>query len=106
MSMTPFKKAIAGGVTATILATSVVALSSTTASAQWRGRGGWGGPGIAAGVIGGLAVGALAAGAYNRPYYAPAPAYGYYPYGAAYRSPYPYGGGCYYQPQRAWNGYR
>jgi hypothetical protein len=92
--MTPFKKTIAGGLAALTLATSVVALSSTSASAQWR-RGGWG-PGIAAGVIGGLAVGALAAGAYGpRYYYGP----------AAYPYPYPYGG-CYYAPQQVWNGYR
>ena len=90
--ITPFKKAIAGGLAALTLATSAVALSSTTASAQWR-RGGWGGgPGFAAGVIGGMAAGALAAGAYG-PYYAPAP------------YPYPYGG-CYFAPQQVWNGYQ
>ncbi len=58
-NITPFKKAIAGGLAALTLATSIVALSSVTASAQWRGRG-WGpGPGFAAGVVGGLAVGGL-----------------------------------------------
>jgi hypothetical protein len=97
-SMTSFKKVLASGLTATLLAASVVSLSSTNASAQWRGRwgggwrGGWG-PGIAAGALGGLAIGALAAGAYG-PYYG-APAYGY-----------PYYGGCYYAPQRVWDGYR
>ena len=92
-NITPFKKAIAGGLAALTLATSIVALSSVTASAQWRGRG-WGpGPGFAAGVVGGLAAGALAAGAYGPCYYGP-PAY-----------PYPYGG-CYFTPQRVWDGYR
>ena len=90
-NITPFGKVIAGGLAGLTLAISVVALSSTTASAQWRGRGG--GPGFAAGVIGGLAVGGLAAGAYGPYYYGP-PAY-----------PYPYGG-CYFTPQRVWDGYR
>jgi hypothetical protein len=92
--MTPFKKAVAGGLAAVMLASSFVALSSTSASAQWR-RGGWGwGPGVAGGVIGGLAVGALAAGAYGR----------YYP---AYPYPYAYPpNGCYYAPQQVWTGYR
>jgi hypothetical protein len=93
--ITPFKKTIAGGLAAVTLATSLVALSATDASAQWR-RGGWGGggwgPGIAAGVVGGLAVGALAAGAYGPRYYGPPPVY--------------YPGGCYYTPQRVWTGYR
>lgn len=103
--MAPFKKTIAAGLTAVTLAASVVALSSTAASAQrWHGgwgwgRGGWGwGPGVAAGVIGGLAAGALAAGAagaYGPYYYAP----GYPYYGYSY-------GGCYYAPRQVWNGYR
>jgi len=59
-------------------------VSTVPASAGWRGGPGWGGPGwgpgyyygprrhnnggaVAAGIIGGLALGALAASAYNRP---------------------------------------
>ena len=52
---------------------------------------------VAAGVIGGLAVGAMigsAAAANNGPYYRPAPAY----YGPG--SP-----GCYWTRQRVWDGY-
>ena len=57
------------------------------------------GGGIAAGVIGGLAAGALiGAAAANGPYYAP----GYY-YGPA---PVYYGGaGCYWTHQRFWDGW-
>ncbi len=76
--MTSFlRKTLTGGVTALSLGALVVATSSP-ASAQWRGHrvGGWRGPGIAAGVIGGLALGALA----TRPYAYGAPVYEeYYP---------------------------
>ena len=76
-----------------MLATSAVALTPTEASAQWRHRGhGWGGGGIAAGVVGGLALGALASGA----------AGGYGPYHGAYDYGY---GGCYLTNQRVWDGY-
>lgn len=52
-----------------------------------------GGGALAAGIIGGLAVGAIigSAAAQNGPYYAPAPAY--------------YGPSCYWQHQRVWDGY-
>ncbi len=57
---------------------------------------------VAAGVIGGLAVGTMigsAAARNNGPYYQPAPAY----YGAGYYGPgYP---GCYLQRQRVWDGF-
>lgn len=67
------------------LAGATILASAGTADAGWRGRGhGWGGPGwgpgyyyapryrnngaaVAAGIIGGLAVGAIAAQAYNQP---------------------------------------
>ena len=53
---------------------------------------------IAAGVIGGLAVGAIiGSAAVHGPYYGP----GYY-YGPA---PAYYGGGCYWTRQRVWNGW-
>ena len=80
---------------ATIAITAVSA--STPAEARWRGGA------VAAGVIGGIAAGALIAGA-ARPYgyyggygYAPAPAY--------YGGPYAYGPPCYWQQQRFWDGY-
>jgi hypothetical protein len=96
---------------------SAAALKSATAhmavDAQWRGRwggrgwrGGWGGA-VAAGVIGGLALGAIASAPYA--YYGYGPSYGYAPYGYApptyygyYGAPY-YGSGYgYYGGQRPW----
>ncbi len=63
------------------------------AEARWRGGGG-----VAAGVIGGIAAGALIAGAANGGGYGPG--YGYYG-GPAYA----YGPPCYWQRQRFWDGY-
>ena len=76
------RKSLTGAVAAAGLAATVL-VTSAPASAQWRGHrhGGWG-PGIAAGVVGGLALGALAAGAARPAYGYPAPVYvdpGYYP---------------------------
>jgi hypothetical protein len=76
-SMTVLRKSITGALAALTLGATVAA-TATPASADWRGhRGGWhgghqrgwGGP-VAAGVIGGLALGAFAANAGPR-YYAP-----------------------------------
>ena len=75
---------------------------TATTDVRWRGRG-WGGGAFAAGVIGGLALGALAA---PPVYYAAPPAYyGYYGYGGPYYggaaySYYGYGSGC-----RVYGGY-
>lgn len=82
------KKTALGALAAATLVGSL-ALSVTDASAHWRGRyyrgGGWG-PGIAAGVVGGLALGALATRPYYYdPYYAPAPVY--YPEDPYYAPP-------------------
>jgi hypothetical protein len=66
----------------------------TKAEARWRGGGG-----VAAGIIGGIAAGALIAGA-SRHYYGPGYGYGYYG-GPAYA----YGPPCYWQRQRIWDGY-
>lgn len=78
--MTFVRKTITGAVAALTIGASLAA-TATDASAGWRGRhhhrGGWGAP-VAAGVIGGLALGALAANAGPRYYgapYAPAPCY-------------------------------
>jgi hypothetical protein len=93
ISRSNMKKTIAAGLTAVTLGAAAIA-SATPASAQWGWRGGygWGGPAVAAGVLGGLAVGgALAA----RPYYYGAP-YGYY---GAY-GPAGYGGECVIERRR------
>jgi hypothetical protein len=78
-----------------VLAIGASAVAMSTPAAAWRGWGwGWGwGPGP---FFGGLAAGAIIAGAAASPYYY----HGYYPY-AAY-GPYPY-----YGPEcgRVWNGY-
>jgi len=77
---------------AATLAVAAVA-TPTTADARCRGCG------IAAGVIGGLAVGAIigsaAAGAYG-------PHYGYYGPGPYYA----YGPRCFWTRERVWNGHR
>lgn len=80
-----------------VAATVGIAAVSTTSPAEARWRGG----GVAAGVIGGIAAGALIAGA-ARPY-----GYGYYGYapGPAYYPSYGYGPACYWQRQRVWNGW-
>jgi hypothetical protein len=67
----------------------------TAANAQWRGHhhGGWGAP-VAAGVLGGLAAGAII-GSATAPYYAPA--YGAYAYGP--------GPACAIQRERFWDGF-
>ncbi len=78
-----------------LVATGALALSAGEASAQWR-RGYGYGPGVAAGVLGGFAAGALVAGA-ARPY-------PYYPYGpTVYDAPPPR---CWFEPEDIWNGYR
>ena len=78
--MTRIRKIFTAGLAALTLGASIAA-TATPADAQWRGAGwrgggfarggwghhrGWGGPGPwVAGAIGGLALGAVAAGAYN-----------------------------------------
>ena len=65
-----------------------LAITMLSAPASARDNGG----AIAAGVIGGMAVGAMigSAAANNRPYYQPAPVY--------------YGPSCYWTRQRVWDG--
>jgi hypothetical protein len=92
--MITIRKALTGTITALVLGATVIT-SATPASADWRGHrrhgghGGGKGAAIAAGIIGGLALGALAAGAARadtrRSYYAPAPAYApSYSFGGCY----------------------
>lgn len=70
--MSAIKKTIAAGVAALTLATATIS-TSTPAAAWWRY--GWGAP-VAAGVIGGLAAGAIIGGAARGYGYGPAYAYG------------------------------
>jgi hypothetical protein len=90
---------------AATVATLAVAAVSSPAQAQ-RGVG----AGIAAGLLGGAIIGgAIASNPYYGPgyygprYYGYGPGYGYYG-GPAYVGG-PYGGPCYWQRQRFWNGY-
>ncbi len=101
--MNTIRKTFAGGFAAFALAAGIAA-TTTPAEAQWRGHrgyhhhgGGWRGPALAAGVIGGLAVGALAAQA--GPRYHAYPAYGY-GYGHGYAPVYP---ACYNQRRAAYD---
>jgi hypothetical protein len=67
--MTRFRKTITASLAALTIGAGVIATSASPAAA-WGGYGwhhGWGGGGIAAGVLGGLALGAVAASA--SPYY-------------------------------------
>jgi hypothetical protein len=84
------------------------AASPQVTDVRWRGR--WGGP-FAAGIIGGLALGAIASAPYGYAPYGYAPyGYGYAPYGYApsyygyYGGGYGYYGGGYgyYGKQRPW----
>ena len=92
------RRSVTGLIAAAVVAATVISLP-TPSEARWRGHGwGWG-PG--AGIIGGLAAGAIIAGtAYPRyGYYGPGPYYAYGP------GPYYAGGyyGCY--SRRVWTPY-
>jgi hypothetical protein len=89
----PMRNTITALVAAATMAVAAVSIPSK-AEARWRGGGG-----VAAGVIGGIAAGALIAGAANGGY-GYGPGYGYYG-GPAYA----YGPPCYWQRQRFWDGY-
>ena len=103
MAILTLKKRLAGTAAALVLAAGTMAAATTDASAQYRYRhhsGGWNtGAGVAAGVVGGLALGALATGGYGYGYGYPAYGYGAYPaYGGYY-------GGCYITRERVFDGY-
>jgi len=76
-------------------AAAVLALTAVAAPAPAEARGGR----VAAGVIGGLAAGAIIGGALSNSYGYYGPGYGYYG-GPAY-----YGSNCYLQRERFWDGY-
>jgi hypothetical protein len=84
--------------TMTAVATAAIIAAAAIAPTDAEARRGWWIPGA---VVGGLAAGAIiagAAGAYGPyGYYGPGPAYAY--------GPGPYGPGCYFQRQRVWDGY-
>jgi hypothetical protein len=75
-----------------VAAAATLGLASVAAPQPAEARGG----AIAAGIIGGLAVGALIGAAANGPYYG---------YGPAYYGPGPAYGGCYWTRQRVWDGW-
>jgi hypothetical protein len=102
------KKALVGALALTTISTGVTVMSAGSAEAQWRPRpaygygygyrpyrGPRGGAAVAAGIIGGIAAGALIAGATRPAYAVPAPSYGYEP---AYSPGYSYSAPSYYQP--------
>ena len=80
-------------------AAAVIAVAAIAAPTQAEARNGGA---IAAGVVGGLALGEIAAGAYNGGY-GYGPGYGYYEPAPAYYGA--YGPGCTIQRQRVWDGY-
>lgn len=91
MTTSNTKKILMAGLCAATLGGSLVSFSDT-AEARYRRH--HSGGAVAAGVIGGLALGAIAAGAASNAYAAPvAPGYAYPAYG--YARPVYYGGGCY-----------
>jgi hypothetical protein len=101
--MTPMiKKAMGATLAAVTLAGSMVSFAQP-ASAQYRHHRGGNGGAVAAGVVGGLALGALAAGAANGGY-----GYGggYGAYGPGYAAPVYGGGECTVHFRRAWDGYQ
>jgi hypothetical protein len=95
----------------TLMATAAVATLAVAAVAPPAHAQRGVGVGIAAGLIGGAIVGGAIASS-NPYYYGPGygpryygPGYGYYGGGPAYVAGGPYGGPCYWQRQRFWDGY-
>jgi hypothetical protein len=88
-----------------LAAVATVAISALAAPAPAHAQRGLGAA-IAGGIIGGAIIGGAVAGpgyGYGPGYYGPG--YGYYGGGPAYVADDPYGGGCYWQRQRFWDGY-
>jgi len=80
-----------------LAAVATIAIGAVAAPPQAEARGGR----IAAGVIGGLAAGAIIGSAYRGygPYYGYGPSYAYAP------GPYYGYGGCFWRRERVWDGY-
>jgi len=88
-----------------LAAAATIAVAAVAAPQPAEARGGR----IAAGIIGGLAAGALIGAAVNGPYYGYGPGYGpYYGYGPGYypRPVYYDESPCYWSPRRFWDGWR
>ena len=86
-------------VAAPVLSNTVATKDAATdlvSEARWRGRR-WGG--FAAGVMAGMALGAIASSQYSYGY---GPGYGYYGYSPGYYGYYGWGGGYGYGKQRPW----
>jgi hypothetical protein len=95
--MTSMIRKAMGATLAAVTLAGAMATFSTEASAQYyRRHHNNNGGAVAAGVVGGLALGALAAGAAN----------GGYGYGPGYAAPVYGGGDCEVHYRRAWDGYR
>lgn len=103
MMGSPFRKTVAATVLATVTAAGALTLASAPASAWCRG---WGcnnnGGAVAAGVVGGLALGALAGAAAANAANAPAPVYVAPGPGPVYVEEVGPEPGCYYAPRRVW----
>ena len=108
MALTLSTRSLRCGVAVAGLAGVLLALAPTDASAQYRRRGPGAGA-VAAGVVGGLALGALAAGAARPYYYGPSPYY--YGPGPAYvfedelPPPPRYRPRCWFEREDVWDGY-
>jgi len=108
MALTLATRSLRCGVAVATLAGLLLALAPTDASAQYRRRGPGAGA-VAAGVVGGLALGALAAGAARPYYYGPSPYY--YGPGPAYvvedelPPPPRYRPRCWFEREDVWDGY-
>jgi hypothetical protein len=91
--------------TLTAVAAAAIVAAATIAPDPAEARRGHRGGAIAAGVIGGIAAGAIIAGAGR--HYGYGPYYGGYGYGHGYYAPayYDYGPGCVIRRQRVWDGY-
>jgi hypothetical protein len=93
--MKPFRTFVIGLSSAALLTAGLISTTQTAQASDWDHRGGGGGA-IAAGIVGGLALGALAAGAYSSPRYYGGPAY--------YDAP-PYGPECYWTVRNVYDEY-
>jgi hypothetical protein len=106
MSNFASNRSLPRGLAAAVLVAGLLVVAPLEASAQYYHRRGPGAGAVAAGVVGGLALGALAAGA-ARPYYGPQP---YYGPGPAYvmeneLPPPPRRLRCWFEREDVWDGY-